>query len=344
LHKKFTIVSFITGTAGLLFCSIGCHTVFAAEYSVTELTNSNASIFHPNFINNRSEIAGVSFPFNAGMPFASVYSNGTIRALGSLDDRYSEAVSINDSGQATGCFSLTNFFLPSVVHAFVSTPAGLQDFGTLGGSNSIGVAINQGGDIAGYSETSNVVKHAFLYSGGTMTDLGTLGGSNSYACGINNLGQIVGQSDTTNGETHGFLSSGGHMADLGTLGGSFSSPAAINDFGQIVGRSSTTAGMTNAFLYTGNKMLDLGNLFGGGLLAINNSGQAVGTSFAEGDDYLPLRGVIYRENLLQDANNLIDPTTGWFLGMAKGINDRGQIVGIGSHNSVGWGFLMSMVK
>jgi probable HAF family extracellular repeat protein len=70
----------------------------------------------------------------------------------------------------------------------------MVDLGTLGGTSSYGEAINDIGQVTGYSSS-----HAFLYtrmpgSGGVMHDLGTLGGDYSYAYGINNSGQVVGSS------------------------------------------------------------------------------------------------------------------------------------------------------
>ena len=83
--------------------------------------------------------------------------------------------------------------------AMVTTPAALAqvmysvtDLGTLGGSSSEATCINNSGQIAGDSYTSNGVTHAFLYSGGNMTDLDLPGGTDSVAYGINNNGQVVG--------------------------------------------------------------------------------------------------------------------------------------------------------
>ena len=52
----------------------------------------------------------------------------------------------------------------------------VTDLGTLGGDSSDGYAINDSGQVAGFSDTSADEFHAFLYSDGVMQDLGTLGG------------------------------------------------------------------------------------------------------------------------------------------------------------------------
>jgi probable HAF family extracellular repeat protein len=100
--------------------------------------------------------------------------------------------------------------------------------GTLGGAqgSSVALAINDPGQVVGYSYTADGSLHATLWSHGATTDLGTLpGGTISEATGINNRGDIVGWS--TYGGTsysHAFLWTDGIMIDLGTLGDTRPSP------------------------------------------------------------------------------------------------------------------------
>ena len=55
----------------------------------------------------------------------------------------------------------------------------MTDLGTLGGSYSYPMAINEAGQIIGYSGTAgNAEQHAFVWQGGVMTNLGTLSNSN----------------------------------------------------------------------------------------------------------------------------------------------------------------------
>jgi probable HAF family extracellular repeat protein len=67
----------------------------------------------------------------------------------------------------------------------------VQDLGTLGGGGSEATAINDSGQVVGWSWTANdSEQHAFLYdSTNGMTDLHTLGGNYSEATDINNSGQ-----------------------------------------------------------------------------------------------------------------------------------------------------------
>jgi probable HAF family extracellular repeat protein len=150
-------------------------------------------------------------------------------------------------------------------HAFLFSPTGginnqgvlngtVTDLGTLGGTISIGNAINGSGIVTGEASTINdAAGHAFLYDG-TMHDLGTLGGTNSDGTGINGSGQIVGYSDTTGDAAHhAFLYDAVHgMVDLNTLinptsGWVLNQANAINASGQITGVG-TLNGVSEGFL------------------------------------------------------------------------------------------------
>ena len=154
----------------------------------------------------------------------------------------------------------------------------LTDLGTLGGSWSNVVAINDKGQVIGWSQTiGDLTWHAFFYSDGKITDLGTLGGSSSYPSGINDKGQVVGWSQTAgDSAVHAFLYSNGTMTDLGTLGGSNSQPVGINDIGQVVGSSYTVGGDIHTFLYSNGAMTDLGTLGGSSSFAFGHQRHRAG--------------------------------------------------------------------
>ena len=81
----------------------------------------------------------------------------------------------------------------------------MTDLGTLGGTFSFAVAINDLGQVVGSSTTTTGEIHAFRWQAGVMTDLGTLGGTSSEAHAINGRGRIVGHSETAAGVTHAVL-------------------------------------------------------------------------------------------------------------------------------------------
>jgi probable HAF family extracellular repeat protein len=192
--------------------------------------------------------------------------------------QFGEVYDINNQGQMVGESLNGNFVSPATMRATLFSLDGPVDLGTLGGDRASAVAINDLGEIVGFSETATGQGHAFLYKNGIMQDLGTLGGTISNANGINNLGEIVGRSTLANGAIRGFLYKDGAMHDLGTLGGASTVAFAINNRSEIVGFSRVASGQAHAFLYKDGVMHDLGTL--GGIdsraYGINNRGDIVG--------------------------------------------------------------------
>ena len=95
--------------------------------------------------------------------------------------------------------------------------------GTLGGFGSTGLALNDRGEVTGFSTFANSnADVAFVYNGTTMLPLPTLGGNVTVGQGINNSGEVTGYSLPSNSDTvHAFLYNGMTMQDLGTLGSGF---------------------------------------------------------------------------------------------------------------------------
>ena len=227
------------------------------------------------------------------------------------------------------------FYPSGYAKAFLYSNGSMQNLGTLGGLASTANAINNGGQVVGWANTSNGDQHAFLYSNGLMQDLGTLGGNSSIATGINNSGQVVGQAETggidnSNGRyiQHAFLYSNGSLKDLGTLSGLDTTATAINDKGQVVGWGDTGNGDDHAFLYSNGHMQDLGTLYStpdpfSYAQSINDNGQVVG--YASGSDGGSHVAFLYSNGSMQNLNSLIAPNSGWTLYDAFAISDNGQI-------------------
>jgi probable HAF family extracellular repeat protein len=103
-------------------------------------------------------------------------------------------------------------------------------------------AINDAGEVTGWSENANHESHAFLWSPkrNAMTDLGAIGGT-SGGYGINASGQVVG--DVWPGGTqHAGFFDHGKVVDLGVLPGySGANAFRLNNTGQAVGWSYTSS-------------------------------------------------------------------------------------------------------
>ena len=277
-----------------------------------------------NSINASGQVAGSADTASAG-PFASVVRRafradpgapmidlGTLAPLGGANGfNNSGANALNDGANVVG-FATVPEGCASSSHAFRTYPnqlisASLGNLGTLAPLNcrsSTAYGVNSLSMVVGDSATTFATgfpNHAFRWTvAGGMIDLGTLGGRDSTAYAVNDRGEIVGGSklpqDLVNNpfdSPHAFLAAGAFMVDIGTLGGSYSTAYAINSRdpldSQIVGDASTTGDAAlHGFLYTGN-------VFNGGSMV--------------------------------DLNSRIAAGSGWEIVAARGLNDKGQIVG-----------------
>jgi probable HAF family extracellular repeat protein len=202
-------------------------------------------------------------------------TTATIVDLGALSEGSSMGFGVNNSGQVTGSTVLTLIMpgqdgSPPILiqkpRAFLYSNGVMTGLGTLvsepSDKGSQGLAVNDSGQVTGWSENAAGRRHAFLYSNGVMTDLGTLSdGTESEGNAVNNAGQVAGVSNTLVGGTgdrvtHGFLYSNGVMTDLGTLGGANSIAWAINNNGQVAGWSgvSSNSELAHAFVYRNGVM------------------------------------------------------------------------------------------
>ncbi len=205
----------------------------------------------------------------------------------------------------------------------------MTDVGSLGGKLNAACAINDSGQVTGYSEDQNGNLLAFIFSRNQpIASLGTLqGASTSEAFGINNSGAVVGDSQSGGQNHRPVLFSNGSVQDLG-LGGSNEPDAletayAINDSGQIVGRHSAGNNTFHAFLYANGNTTEFATLGGanGEALGINKKGQVVGDSdTADG----PAHAFLFDHSQLKDLGTLPGFDNASY---ARGINNSADIVG-----------------
>jgi probable HAF family extracellular repeat protein len=145
----------------------------------------------------------------------------------------------------------------------------IKVLGTLGGTFSEAVGINNNGSMAGSSAiTGDVDVHAALWQHGVITDLGTLGGPNSVAPEAepqpNERGEVAGASDTSTKDPNGedFCSFGTHLiclpfiwekgvlTALPTLGGNNAEAWQINNRGQVTGAAENATQDPNCTAFT----------------------------------------------------------------------------------------------
>jgi probable HAF family extracellular repeat protein len=151
---------------------------------------------------------------------------------------------------------------------------------------------------------------AVSWTNGASSQLPVIAGPENSALAVNESNHIVGWSNFApstqlDQPRHAALWQNNKVVDLGTLGGARSVARAINSAGVVVGFAQVTGNAVHAFMWrdaNGNGNADPGEMV--------------------------------------DLNSFIS-VPGWTLVDAKGINRRGQIVGLGTLNGSPHAFLIT---
>ncbi|MGZ9710448.1 PEP-CTERM sorting domain-containing protein [Glaciimonas sp. GNP009] len=256
--------------AGILL--IGASQANAQQsYTFTDLGNRSAAYA----INNAGQVAGVTSPSN-GYYEATVWNGTTATSLGSVS-----AYAINNAGQVVGTsIAIGRGFIAAKwdiagsrvtttqLEGDAATAYAINDAGQVAGRNNnyiatvwngttatslgngVADAINNVGQVAGYSMDSNYNATATVWNGTTATSLGK-----GVVRAINNAGQMAGFSGSDWVSGTATIWNGTTATSLGS-----GIAYAINNVGQVVGQSydtyaatlwnGTTATNLNSFLTT----------------------------------------------------------------------------------------------
>lgn len=272
----------------------------------------------PAHISNSGEVAG---SMESNRPAVWSTQNGLRRLKPANGFSLGEARASNSKGQVVGSV-MTNDESSSRAFLYERGKWVLPS-----AENSKALAINDVGDVAGQAIVHGKVPSTpVLWSQGTALDLG--GCCGGIANALNNRGQVVGHLYDTGGRYRAFLWDQPHGIQFLGPADSFSSAIAINDQGYIILQEFDRG----LFLYKNpNTSVQIVTppKFPAEVRAMNNKNVVVGAYGPFSDANHAFRWD--EKNGFVDLNNLIPANSGWKLEAATGINDQGQIVGVGDY-------------
>ena len=287
-------------------------------------------------MNESSQVAGWRFDCFVGPDVPAAWLGG--RALTTLplpptitDD--AKAFDINAWGDTVGSGYLSA--ATGNKHSFAVIDGIPIDLGTLpGDSTSEAAAINNALQIVGTSfNAATGPLHAYLWQDGTMSALDLPHGPNAGARDISESGEIVGWMGSSPViDANAFLWTKERVIDLGVIPGGYTAEAAaISNTGAVVGAGIVPDpdgkdAFAHAFYWCDGAMIDLGTLPGFSRsfsLDVNDSHTVVGQCTEPAQLG---RGFIWRNGVMTDLNDLIDPALEIHIGQAKAINNTGQVL------------------
>ena len=281
----------------------------------------------PAGINSKGQVAFTTY--EGDVPSARFYDGASVRNLGTFGGTAAVVNALNEAGQVTGAAATAD----GIFHAFRwSRPTGLVDLNPPGVGDSLGIDINNKGQVVGTARFTSPLPryHAFRWSPATgMVDLGALGPeSTSVANAINDAGTAVGWSDEASGprltQVTKWPAGGGGPIPLNDFPSIASVAEDINNAGQIVGSAAFDTRLSDqAFIWTragGLQGLGTEPSYLSWADQVNEKGLVIGQLYSTPGDR---NGFIWSrdDGLLTVGTPLTD-----FSDTAD-VNNRGQVVG-----------------
>lgn len=178
---------------------------------------------------------------------------------------------------------------------------------------------------------------------GSVRDLNNNGDMTGHMNGYNGTYQAVRYSDPGGGYVYRNIGDDGGPGYYNPGGGS-----AVNDSGLVVGSYQTLDGGQHAVMWDANGNItdvipDFADYTRG--FGVDESGNVVGDVFFGNrlHAFLYMGGMVFDQSEFYDLEDYIDPSLGWSLQGATGMNSFGQICGYGYINGQMHGYLLTPV-
>jgi probable HAF family extracellular repeat protein len=305
------------------------------------------------------------------VPFITVafeWKDGTLTDLGALPggSNCSEPFWLNENGEIVGTSEngeVDPLAGVNQTRAVLWKEGKITDLGSFGGYQNAAQAINNRGQIVGWSlntipdpyslnefvffgSSNGTQTRAFLLQHGVMQDLGTLlTGNDAAAFDINERGQVAGYGYTSSipnpvtgiPPIDPFLWEKGNMTDIGGFGGALGLPSSLNNRGQVIGLSSVAANPAacfteqdpdcHPFLWSQGKLTDLKTSTTGGKPitpdGITDAGEIVGAADFSSNGGSAFDAYLWKSGAATDLGHL----QGDCFSRAISRNSVGEIVG-----------------
>ena len=325
-----TMVALAFAVLASLGGAVGAGELGRTGWVMTDLGTFGGRQAEPTGINDSGQIVAFTWSEHGGPGHAYLVQDRRTTDLGEVDSTVPKPVLINNRGEVV--LNLRNG------HAVLWRNGVRTDLGALGPDGMTRAkAINDRGEVVGWSRTPARRQHAFVWRDGTMTDLGLWGWRTSWAVAINDNGQAVGWR-LRRGTQHvlqpslqAILWQNGKQIDLGALAGKKGAdPVALNDRGVVVGSANTTGwdGRWHAFRWEKRAIIDLGTPNGmvqSWASGLNERGQIIGTGATSSSPYdegYRQRAFLWENGRMTELG-VPRPQT---QSRAVAINERGQII------------------
>jgi probable HAF family extracellular repeat protein len=276
--------------------------------------------------------------FFFGRPFTLTLSDSTVLRLIRTEYQHSfyflaskvgtTFVKVTSGGQSDSSKIIVHEPLPTVADPRASRYEAI-DLGTLGGETAFPLALNDNGQVVGYSMTTDGKQHAFVWANGVMRDISAAEDTKSAAQVITNSGVIAGTNARTGSPVQVVVWKNGVRTVLGSVG-------CCDQQARVIGITETDVvarGDNGSALWRNGAKQELGGLLA---RAMNSRRQIVGMRPV--DEYAGNKinhPFIWEDGVLRDLPllgtywcNVYQPDKYCGHGEAVDINTSGVVIGV----------------